>query len=67
MTEYFTVKEFADKLKVPESTIRTAIRDGRIHAFRVSGGKRASYRIHEGQFARLMVLDSVPDNSEEKI
>jgi excisionase family DNA binding protein len=52
--EFFSVKEFAKKLKVPISTIRNAIRAGRIHAFRPGIGKRAALRIHESEFIRIM-------------
>ncbi len=66
MTDFFTVKEFSIKLKVPESTIRRAIQQGRIHAFRISSGKKASYRIHEGQIARLMMLDTINKELENE-
>jgi excisionase family DNA binding protein len=55
--EFYTVREFARKLKVPESTIRKAIRCGRIHAFRPGIGKKAPYRIYETELTRILMVD----------
>lgn len=55
--EFYTVEEFAKKLKVPKTTIRKAIREGRIHAFRPGIGKRSPYRIFESEFTRLILVD----------
>jgi len=57
MPEFFTVHEFAIMLKVSDITIRRAIKSGRIHAFRIGSEKNANWRIHEGQIARIMMLD----------
>lgn len=57
MPEFFSIKEFALLMKVSEITIRRAIKTGRIHAFRISSQKNAALRIHEGQIARIMMLD----------
>lgn len=52
-----TAKEFAAKLRVHPSTIRRAIESGRIHAFRVGNGKKASFRIPESEIERMMAFD----------
>jgi excisionase family DNA binding protein len=52
-----TVKEFAAKFKVHPSTIRRAIECGRIHAFRIGNGRRASYRILESEIERVIAFD----------
>lgn len=52
-----TAKEFASKLRVHPSTVRRAIECGRIHAFRVGNGKKASFRIPESEIERMMAFD----------
>lgn len=52
---YFTIQEFADKLKIHHQTVRRDIKNGRIYAFRASSGKRASYRIAESELERLQI------------
>ena len=56
-TNLLSVKEFASKLNVHPTTIRRAILYGRIHAFRVGAGKKASYRINETELDRMMAFD----------
>lgn len=65
MPEFFTVKEFAELMKVSEITIRRAIKSGRIHAFKIGSTKNATLRIHEGQIARLMILDVIVENDDD--
>jgi len=55
--QFFTVEEFAQKLKVPATTIRKAIRAGRIHAFRPGIGKKSPYRIYESELTRIILVD----------
>jgi hypothetical protein len=67
MPEFFSIREFALMMKVSEITIRRAIKTGRIHAFRISSQKNAALRIHEGQIARIMMLDlSIEYDQEEE-
>jgi excisionase family DNA binding protein len=50
---FLTVEEFADKLKIHPSTIRRAIKEGKIYASRPGPGKRSPYRISESELERL--------------
>lgn len=54
---FFTVYEFAEKIRVHPNTIRRAIQKGRIQAFRVGIGSRSSYRIPNTEVERLCELD----------
>lgn len=56
-TNYLTVKEFAIELKVHPTTVIRAIKYGRIHAIRLGTGKKASYRIPESEFMRMLDFD----------
>lgn len=55
--EFFTVTEFANKLRIHENTVRKAIKNGRIQAFKVGDGSRSSYRIPNTEVQRLCELD----------
>ncbi len=55
--EFFTVKEFSEKIRLHENTIRRAIKSGRIQAFRSSDGERSSFRIPNTEVQRLCELD----------
>lgn len=54
---FLTVKEFASKLRIHPSTVRRAIQDGRIHAFRVGKGKKSTFRILESELERMIAFD----------
>lgn len=54
---FYTIYEFADKLKVHHNTIRRAIKSGRISAFRVGLGKKTSYRIAHSEINRIALFD----------
>jgi excisionase family DNA binding protein len=53
--DYFTVQEFAKKLKVHPSTVRRDIKKGKIYAFRSSSGLKSGYRIAESELERLHI------------
>lgn len=53
--EYFTVKEFAKKVKMTAYTIRRSIREGKIYAIRPGVGVKSPYRIPETELERLLV------------
>lgn len=60
MTEqknFYTVDEFAEKIRVHPATVRRNIKQGRIQAFRTSEGIRSSYRIPNTEVERLCELD----------
>lgn len=51
---YYTVKEFANLLKVKPETIRRGIRSGNIIAVRIGDGKTSSLRIPRVQLDRMV-------------
>ena len=54
---FYTIDEFAKKLRLHPNTIRRSIKCGRITAFRVGFGKRASYRIAHSEIGRIQLFD----------
>jgi excisionase family DNA binding protein len=56
-SEYFSIKEFANKLGVHPNTIRRAIKSGRICGFKVGSGKRSIYRISKDEITRVRHFD----------
>ena len=54
--EYFTIEEFSKKIKMCDSTIRKAIKMGKIHAIRPGLGKKSPYRIPESELERLQIM-----------
>lgn len=54
---YYSIKAFADMLEVHHNTIRNAIKSGRIMAFRVGSGKRATFRIAASEVDRMAIID----------
>jgi len=53
-----TVDEFAEKVRMCPQSIRSAIRNGKINAFRPGIGKKSGYRIPESEIERLLVIES---------
>ena len=54
---FYTVDQFAKRLKVHPQTIRKAIKENRLYAFRPGVGKKAPFRIHESEYFRIMNAD----------
>jgi excisionase family DNA binding protein len=54
---FYTVKSFAELLKVHPKTVWRGIKYGRIHAFRVGQGKTAAYRIPGSEAQRMGLFD----------
>lgn len=54
---FLSIKEFATILKVHSNTIRRAIKSGRINAFKVGSGEKATYRIARSEINRIAILD----------
>lgn len=52
---YLTVEEFGKRIKMHPTTVRRAIKQGRIFATRPSLGTRAPYRIAESELERLHI------------
>lgn len=55
--DFYSIKQFAKKLDVHENTIRRAIKNGRISAFRVGAGKKATFRIAHSEIGRIALFD----------
>lgn len=55
--DFYTIEEFAKKLRLHPNTIRRSIKCGRITAFRAGFGKRASYRIAHSEIGRIQLFD----------
>jgi excisionase family DNA binding protein len=55
--EFYTVLEFADKLRIHAATVRNAIKKGRIQAFRVGLGSRSDFRIPATEINRICEMD----------
>lgn len=55
--DFLTVDEFAKKLRVHSITIRRAIRNKHISAFRAGSGKRAPYRIPVSEIERMAMFN----------
>lgn len=54
---FYTVKEFAIRIKVHPNTIKNSIKNGKILAFKVGSGKRSSYRIAGTEIERMILMD----------
>jgi excisionase family DNA binding protein len=54
---YLTINEMAAIMKMHPNTIRRAIKNGRISAFKLGAGNKASYRIPRSEIDRLAVCD----------
>jgi excisionase family DNA binding protein len=52
---FFTVKQFAEKLRVCETTVRRAIKSGHVLAFRTGSGTRSCFRIPCSEFQRMSI------------
>lgn len=50
---FMTVEEFGERIQMHPTTIRRAIKSGKIFATRPSPGKRGPYRIAESELERL--------------
>ncbi len=56
-TDFYSIKEFALKLGVHHNTIRNAIKNGRINALRIGGGRNSVYRIPHSEIDRIALFD----------
>lgn len=54
---YYSIKEFALKVRVHPNTIRNSIKNGRLNAFRIGIGRNANYRIPSSETQRLALFD----------
>jgi len=62
--EYFTVNEFANKIKMNPQSVRKLIREQRIYAIRLGTGARARYRIAESELERHQIMSMYKTKEE---
>lgn len=55
--EFYSVKEFAVLIGVHYNTVIRSIKNGRLNAFRIGYGKKASYRIAKSEIHRIALFD----------
>lgn len=55
--EFLTITEFSVLLRVHPQTIRRAIKNGRVHAFRIGVGIRSGFRIPRSELSRMAIID----------
>lgn len=55
--DFLSIKEFACWIKVHPSTVRRAIKKGRLNAFRIGEGDRSVYRIPITEVNRITLCD----------
>ena len=68
--DFYSIKEFASKLSISSITVRRAIKNARINAFRVGSSEKSSWRIPHSEIARIALLDfnkMVDQRIEEKL
>ena len=51
--DFYTIKEFAEKLKISSRTVRRMIDNRLIHAFRMGSTAKGSYRIPGTEITRI--------------
>ena len=61
--QFFTIKEFAEILKISTKTVHKLIRNNEIKAFRVTHGKRCIWRIYAKEIDRMMAEDWEKDDN----
>ena len=54
---FYKISEFAKRLNVHANTIRRAIKNGRISAFKTSDTRKPVYRIPHSEIERIMLFD----------
>lgn len=60
---YLTVKQMAEILNVSTQSIRRSLRSGRLHGIRITGDKKAHYRIPASEIERMHTMsfeDALP-------
>jgi excisionase family DNA binding protein len=55
--EFYSIKEFASKVGVSESTIRRAIKNCRICVIRIGSTSRSAIRISHSELSRMAHID----------
>ncbi len=55
--DFYTIKEFAEKLNVSSHTVRRCIKNGRLSAFRMGSTEKSSFRIPHTEIHRMGIVD----------
>lgn len=55
--DFYSIREFAEKLGVSSHTIRRAIKAGRISVIRVGGSDRSAIRIPAAEISRMGIIE----------
>ncbi len=55
--DFYTIKEFADKLSISSHTVRRCIKNGRLNAFRVGSTEKSPFRIPHSEISRMGIVD----------
>lgn len=62
--EFYTIQEFADKLRIHHNTVRNGIKKGKYQAFRVGSGPRSEFRIPKNEVNRICEFDMIKNIEE---
>lgn len=54
--DFYTIVEFAEKLRVHPNTVRNMIKSLRLSALKMSTGKRSAYRIPATEIERIALI-----------
>lgn len=55
--DFYTIKEFAEKLQVHPNTVRRSIKNAKISAFKFGTDKKCTYRIPHTEIQRMIMFD----------
>jgi len=64
--EFYTIAEFASIFRLSERSIRNAIKQGRVRAFRITLSKRSPYRIPSSEYYRVQTIGIIENNNDLK-
>jgi hypothetical protein len=62
LMNFFTVKDFAKKIKMHPASVRRLIQSGMIYATRIGKGPKARFRIAETEIERLYLKGVCEEN-----
>ena len=54
---FYTIQEFAEKIRAHHNTVRKSIKKGYITAFRIGSGSRSSWRIPTSEIERMALFN----------
>lgn len=62
--DFYTVQEFADKLRIHHNTVRSGIKKGKFQAMRIGNGPRSVFRIPKSEINRVCEFDIIKNIEE---